>query len=656
MDSCAIQRMIHAPQHGTEQESRPHCENEVPELRMRTPREITFRLKQELRNLELLAFPPHCRASAVCPLRGLPDPHSVAVKLSKTDFAAHVLETADQIVSHRFPLLGLTIDTGAEIEWRKDHIHQLCTGTQYFRRIPYLDGKRAGDHKNIWELNRHQHLVLLAQAYLFSERSVYLDEILAQLDSWWRQNPYQRGINWTSALEVAFRAFSWIWLYHLAGSKMPEQFRRRFLDSLYQHGRHLENNLSFYFSPNTHLLGEAVVLHALGQLFPSFPRAKKWVEIGGATVLEQMKRQVQGDGSHFEQSTYYHVYALDMFLFHAIVSKASREYLDTLARMADFLHAVIGPERLLPFLGDDDGGRWFHPYGPREEFARATLATCCALLGRQDWSYCKEDLYPEAEWWLGHAEGSGRGRYESRLFANCGLAVLESSSGRVIMDAGPFGPGRAGHSHSDSLSVIASANARAILVDSGTFTYVGDPQLRDVFRGSAAHNTIRVDGRNQATAIGPFWWADPPSVHIVSSKFAADQDEIVAECRYAEIVHRRLLRFVKPDLVFILDWINGSGKEHTIEQLWHLGSHEVQSHVWLGSAAHEIDCWHSPVFGRKERAHCLAVRREAGLPSGFGAALTLNEEARVKVSEGVDFVKFETSDGRKFEIDWPKTL
>ena len=54
---------------------------------------------------------------------------------------------------------------------------------------------------------------------------------------------------------------------------MPDALRARFLTALNRHGRYLELNVSVYFSPNTHLLGEAVALHALGVLFPSFPRA-----------------------------------------------------------------------------------------------------------------------------------------------------------------------------------------------------------------------------------------------------------------------------------------------------------------------------------------------------------------------------------------------
>ncbi len=188
-----------------------------------------------------------------------------------------------QILQDHLPLLGFSIDFNGC--WRQDPNSGIESGTPYFRRVPYLDAQAAGDHKNIWEINRHQHWVLLAQAFLFTRRSAFLEHIERQFDSWVEQNPYMRGINWTSALEVAFRAMSWVWTYHLAGAAMSESLRTRLLDGIYQHGCYLEYNLSVYFSPNTHLLGEAVVLHALGTLFPAFPRATQWRELGGAFAM-----------------------------------------------------------------------------------------------------------------------------------------------------------------------------------------------------------------------------------------------------------------------------------------------------------------------------------------------------------------------------------
>ena len=77
-----------------------------------------------------------------------------------------------------------TIDAGPEIRWRRDYLRGIETGLPYFRRIPYLDTPRAGDHKVIWELNRHQHLIVLAQAYRLTGDTRNLDEIRAQLESW----------------------------------------------------------------------------------------------------------------------------------------------------------------------------------------------------------------------------------------------------------------------------------------------------------------------------------------------------------------------------------------------------------------------------------------------------------------------------------------
>lgn len=615
---------------------------------MRSPGEIAFRLKQEMQNLRLLALPPKSPGDAPASLPPLPDPVGVARTLEATPFAAGVLQLADQIMEHRIPLLGFTIETGAEIQWRRDYVHQRATGLQYFRLIPYLDAERAGDHKIIWELNRHQHLVLLAQAFLFSQRSTYLQEIADQLDSWFQQNPYQRGINWASALEVAFRSFSWIWIYHLLGRDLVPSLRARLLENLYRHGHHLENNLSFYFSPNTHLLGEAVVLHALGRLFPSFPDARRWRELGDRTVVHELNRQVQSDGAHFEQSTYYHVYALDMFLFHAVVSEPSRDYLETLARMADFLHAAMGRERTLPFLGDDDGGRWFHPYGARDEFGRATLATCATLLGRNHWTFEQEDLYAQAAWWLARTDGCGRASYPSRFFPDSGLAVMESESGGAVMDAGPFGPGRAGHSHSDCLSLVARAGDGPILVDSGTYTYVGDVQQRNVFRGSGAHGTIRIDERDQAIAMGPFWWADPPRVRVLNWRSSESEDEITAECSYSGVVHRRMVRFVKPDWILILDRVDGTPGEHTIEQFWHLGREQARFHLHLESVPEEFACWHSSVFGAKQAARCLVIRRRTVLPATFAAAICLIPKATISMVL--------TGDGASFMSDYPYSL
>lgn len=604
----------------------------------RSPREISFRLRQELTNLRLLSFPPSLSAGAVArtksPCPTLPNPREVATKLKHTPYAADCISTAEEILAHRFPLLGITLETGPEIHWRRDYVSGIESPAAYFRRIPYLDSAKSGDHKIIWELSRHQHLVLLAQAHLFTGRADFLDEILRELESWLEQNPYQRGINWASALEVAFRALSWIWIWHLVGDRFHDAMRRRFLGGLYRHARHLAANLSFYFSPNTHLLGEAVALHALGVLFPEFPGAGAWRAIGARTVRAELDHQVRDDGSHFEQSTYYHVYALDMFLFHAILEPADAAYRAKLLRMAEFLDAVMGVSRTLPFFGDDDGGRLFHPFGNRSRFGRATLAACAVFLNHAEWITGGSDLQELAAWWLDGVDGdagAGDAPRASVQFANSGLHVMAAGDVQLIADAGPFGPGSAGHSHADTLSFVLRRGDAQILIDPGTYTYVGDPAWRDRFRGTAAHSTVRIDGIDQGTPGGPFGWRSRPAVRVGDWKTGADLDYLQASCEYSGFVHQREIVFHRLELlVVVIDRISGLVGEHRIEQFWHFGPDANAARFAFDPAARlrtfegEDVGWISPALGAKFSATVTCAEVTTKLPACLATVIDLS--------------------------------
>jgi hypothetical protein len=132
-----------------------------------------------------------------------------------------------------------------------------------------------------------------------------------------KANPYPLGINWGSALEVAFRSLSWIWVDQmLSDAPGYTELRAKLLPALAFHGRYIERYLSTYFSPNTHLLGEAVALFFLGTLYPQIAAASRWQQIGWKIVLQAAQRQVRPDGVYLEQSLHYHVYALTSYFIH----------------------------------------------------------------------------------------------------------------------------------------------------------------------------------------------------------------------------------------------------------------------------------------------------------------------------------------------------
>src|SRR5271167_3455185 len=305
--------------------------------------------------------------------------------------AERIIERAERICEHRFDLLGYeAVDYGTEIDWHCDRVHAIRAPRRPWFHVKYLDFAEVGDSKVTWELNRHQHLVTLAKAFRLSGEERFATELFRQWEHWQVENPYPIGINWASSLEVAFRSLSWLWVYFLlAGSPvMPTVFRAAWLRGMAVSGRHIDRYLSTYFSPNTHLLGEAVALFFIGTLCPEIPSARRWQQRGWQMVQHEAERQVQSDGLHFEQSLYYHVYALDFFLHSAVLASvnqipSSTQFDRTLERMLEAL-AVLARDGTVPQLGDDDGGRLFDAARNRKQHVLDPLATGAVLFGRGD--------------------------------------------------------------------------------------------------------------------------------------------------------------------------------------------------------------------------------------------------------------------------------
>lgn len=565
---------------------------------MRTFAEYFFRARQETSNLYLLVAQPSFRKDVPGRLP-LPDGNRVAAALRGTPPAAQIIDLAENVLNGRYSILGVELDIVRDVHWRRDYRHGRESGLAYLKRVPYLDFAAVGDHKFVWELNRHQHLVLLAQAALLTNDARYIDEIGRQVESWFEQNPFQRGINWTSALEVAFRALSWLWVLHLVGDHLAPRLRVALINGLYQHARHLSSNLSVYFSPNTHLLGEAVALFSIAVAYPGMPGSAAWRANSQRIIEAQLAFQVRGDGSHFEQSTYYHVYALDFFLWFFLISGRPAAFRETLAKMADYLFWILGPNRRIPFMGDDDGGRFFHPYGPRDEFGRGTLALYSLLCDRPDYGVEPDDAAPLAAWWLGPEALAPRPEKPPtptgcRSFSDSGSVFLQNEQLFIRFDAGPFGFGGAGHSHADSLSFTLENRDGSILVDPGTYSYIGDPEERKWFRGTSAHNTVSIDGQDQALASTPFRWGMKPQVRLVDWGHNPTAAWLLAECAYIDFRHTRKL-LLRGGTLLILDEITGPPGQHSVWQWWHWGTHRLP----LSSSTPDIQT----VYSRLSKAY-----------------------------------------------------
>lgn len=500
------------------------------------PHEIYIRVRQklssridELRYLSGLAPAQPARETRATPGAFFFDPAeapSLARAWAQRNPSAvtQILHRAERVAAHKFPLLGYRdLDFGVPIDWQFDPVNRVRAPLVPWRRVPYLDFRAAGDHKVVWELSRHQHLMTLVRAWLFTGEERWVTETIGQWHHWQQANPYPLGINWTSSLEVAFRILSWMWIDHWLAAADCKPFRQELAIAIGHGARYIERYLSTYFAPNTHLLGEAVALFFAGAFYPQFRDARRWREQGWKLVLEQARVQVRPDGFHFEQSVYYHVYALDFFLHTRLLAARnamhSAELDATILRMAEALWG-ISQTGCAPRFGDDDGGRLFDPSRNHSAHMLDPLALAAVLFGRREFKVCGE--FTEEAWWLlGPAGAEAFDKHDDPLPSirstaaiSSGYYSLAANGALLVADAGPHGWGRAGHGHADALSVQLSVDRQALLTDPGAGAYPVELPLRNRLRGTSAHSTLEIDGLSQADPSGSFAWTHHPRLTV----------------------------------------------------------------------------------------------------------------------------------------------
>jgi hypothetical protein len=229
---------------------------------------------------------------------------------------------------------------------------------------------------------------------------------------------------------------------------------------------------------------------------------------------------------------------------------------------------------MVPAIGDADGGQLMPLVSRARPDCRGIFATAAALFARRDFAHTAGGSAPEVVWLLGtygadafaHVAVSRPAAQSSRIFVAGGYAVMRSRDDdhahQLIVDVGPLGS--FGHGHADLLSVQCSVFGHECLVDAGTYGYTAQPQWRHYFRGTAAHNTVRIDGKDQAEPAGPFGWRDRPQTTIREWQSTTALDVVEAEhAGYAAqgipVVHRRRVVFVKPLFWIVIDDLIGEG-------------------------------------------------------------------------------------------------
>ena len=514
---------------------------------------------------------------------GLADLNSTAaaIKHSFPDSIEQSRLEAEAILDHRITLFGRVVDLGPKLDWHRDPHADARWQLVHFTRVPLVIAQGA-DVRVVWELNRLHHLVALGRAYLLTSDERYSEEFLLQLASWYEDNPPRFGVNWTVAMEAGIRAVNIIAALEMfrGSPNVTDQAIELILKMLLAHGRFIRANLEFsYRTPSNHYLSDLIGLFAIGETVPELREARGWRDYSAPRLVKEMNRQVLADGVDYEGSTGYHRFVLEIFslffsLCRAVNFDPGTAFRARLEAMFEFVRCYLKPDGAAPVIGDSDDGRLIR-FKDRPAVDHSYLMSIGAILHQNGTFKQSSEIDEEAIWWFGQA---GLETFErlpinersagSRAFPQAQIFVQRAGDLYSIIDCGDHGlRGRGSHAHSDALSIEVFAFNRTFLRDPGTFVYTASEQQRNLFRSTAYHNTVRVDGEeiSQETPGELFAFASNVRPHVNLWESTSERDVLDAE-HYAyqrlasPVTHRRVVTLDKREGYWIIqDIFTGKG-------------------------------------------------------------------------------------------------
>lgn len=472
----------------------------------------------------------------------------------------------EALLAGEYPALGVAWRWSPDDDaWRRAPETGRLWPNTFFHGIHYREGNRTGDVRIAWEPGRLQQLVALSLLgdspdAIVRRKAVVLIE--SQLESWVRLNPPLSGIHYISAMECALRM--------VAVCHALDKVRGRLLnatdtwsalaDLVESHARFIDRRLSLHSSTGNHTIAECAGLVYAGVLFPELRGAQHWKQRGLKILEQEADRQILPDGGGVEQAFWYLLFITDLF---GLVAELLRHHnepvpaaIDAAVRRARvFLSALADRPVSLPRIGDADDG---YALSPALRISWEPRTTGAGLRTFPDAGYTVlSPLEP---------------RVNTAIFDRAPL--LERGACVAIFDHGSLGmPPSYGHGHADALAVHITINGLPLFTDSGTYLYTGAPAWRRYFRGTRAHNTIMVDGTDQAQQETAFLWSKIFHNRLIRSETsAAGTARVLAThdgYRAQGVTHWRAVVRWANGVLLVWDWLEGEGA-HALELNWHV--------------------------------------------------------------------------------------
>jgi hypothetical protein len=355
------------------------------------------------------------------------------------------------------------------------------------------------------------------------------------------------GVNWYSNIEVNLRLICWYYcwqVFDVENLRASDADFAKFVDSIwlpliFEHAEYSYNHPSLCSSANNNLISEYAGLFVAACKW-DIPHREARLKYAKAGLEREILLQNSAEGVNREEAAEYIQFIDDFFLIAAVAGRHagnefSEAYNERLHAMARYMNAFLDGNFNYPMYGDGDDGFVLRPdAGGHFNNFKSLLVSFATYfedgsLKRANvvWDEKNELLFGDA----------GRKTFESLNVADVRETLdgnhFYPESGHFIFrkavepcnaekrfdgftgvretylhfDAAPLGfLSIAAHAHADALSFILHVDGMPVIVDPGTFTYHTHKDLRRYFVSTLAHNTVCVNGKNQALQAGPTLW------------------------------------------------------------------------------------------------------------------------------------------------------
>lgn len=422
-----------------------------------------------------------------------------------------------------------------------------------------------GDIKTVWEASRFDWLLAMAQRAALGE-GPELDRLNHWLADWSKSNPPYRGANWKCGQEASIRVM------HLALAAIildqVEKPEPALIEMVKLHLARIRPTMGYAISQqNNHATSEAAALFIGGSWLERCgdQQGAGLARVGRRQLDLQAKRLIGEDGSFSQYSLVYHRVMLDTYCLAESwrrrigLRQFAAATMERLAAATHWLRQLTDPRTGDgPNLGANDGARLMALTEPGYRDFRPTLNWAAALfLGRR--AIAQEGSWDQPLRWLGMELPADRlDDPDSISFDEGGLHVLRNGAAVAYLRYPRF---RFRPSQADALHVDLWVRGDNILRDGGSYSYNSAPEDAAYFSGTASHNSIQFDGRDQMPRLGRFLfgaWLKARGVQIVTrTDGSLEAAAGYRDCWGAE--HHRNLRLEANRLV-CSDRIDGSAE------------------------------------------------------------------------------------------------